>query len=191
MDDLCRPQGRYPEIFMLKGGTWRTLRVPDLWLGGQSHPWCHKWSCLTLRKIHWKFCVDIFIKSVSRTGGQEGGTWRTLRSHYRRIGGKGPRWSCLTLRKIPWKFCVDIFIWNVSRIEGQEGGSWRTLRVPDQRLGGQGHPWCHGWCCFILREMPRKLRVDIFVRSVSGMGGQEGGYLEDVEGSWPETWRTA
>ena len=22
------------------------------------------------------------------------------------------------------------------------------------------------------------------------MGGQEGGYLEDIEGSWPETWRT-
>ena len=23
-----------------------------------------------------------------------------------------------------------------------------------------------------------------------GGGGQEGGYLEDIEGSWPETWRT-
>ena len=42
MDDLGRPQGRYPEIFMLisllevcqewwvkKGGTWVMLRVPD------------------------------------------------------------------------------------------------------------------------------------------------------------------
>ena len=27
-------------------------------------------------------------------------------------------------------------------------------------------------------------------RRVSGMGGQEGKYLEDIEGSWPETWRT-
>ena len=32
--------------------------------------------------------------------------------------------------------------------------------------------------------------VNIFIGSVSGRGGQEGGYLEDVGGSWPETWRT-
>ena len=47
MDDLGRPQERYPEIFMLipllevcqepvkKGGTLGTLRVPDWRLGGQ------------------------------------------------------------------------------------------------------------------------------------------------------------
>ena len=86
MDDHGRPQGRYPEIFILipllevcqeggvkKVGTWRTFRVPDLRLRGQAHPWCHRWSCLTLRKIPWKFCVDIFIRSVSRMEGQKGG----------------------------------------------------------------------------------------------------------------------
>ena len=30
----------------------------------------------------------------------------------------------------------------------------------------------------------------IFIGSVSGMGVQEEGYLEDFEGSWSETWRT-
>ena len=51
MDDLVLPQGRYPESFVSlsllevcqeggvqKGGTWRTLRVPDEKLGGQGHP---------------------------------------------------------------------------------------------------------------------------------------------------------
>ena len=50
-DDLGRPQGRYPERFVVislldvcqewevkKGGTWRTLRVPDWRHGGQGHP---------------------------------------------------------------------------------------------------------------------------------------------------------
>ena len=51
MNDVFLPQGRYPENFVLisqsevcqeggvkKGGTWRTLRVPDGRLGGQGHP---------------------------------------------------------------------------------------------------------------------------------------------------------
>ena len=49
MDDLILPQGKYPESFMLisllevcqewgvkKGGTWRTLRVPDHRFGGHG-----------------------------------------------------------------------------------------------------------------------------------------------------------
>ena len=43
---------------------------------------------------------------------------------------------------------------------------------------------------FSPRNIPWKFRVDSSIRSVSGRGGQEGGDLEDVEGSWPETWRT-
>ena len=51
MNDVFLPQGRYPENFVLisqlevcqeggvkKGGTWRTLRVPDWRHGGQGHP---------------------------------------------------------------------------------------------------------------------------------------------------------
>ena len=50
MNHVFLPQGRYPENFMLicqlevcqeggvkKGGTWRTLRVPDRIHGGQGH----------------------------------------------------------------------------------------------------------------------------------------------------------
>ena len=51
MNDVFLPQGRYPENFVLisqleegqevgvkKGGTWRTLGVPDGRIGGQGHP---------------------------------------------------------------------------------------------------------------------------------------------------------
>ena len=51
MNDFYSPQGIYPENFVLislwdvcqegrrvkKGGTWRTLRVPDRRHGGQGH----------------------------------------------------------------------------------------------------------------------------------------------------------
>ena len=50
MNDVFLPQGRYPENFVLisqlevcqeggvkKGGTWRTLGVPDQRHGGQGH----------------------------------------------------------------------------------------------------------------------------------------------------------
>ena len=50
MNDVFLPQGRYPENFVLisqlevcqeggvkKGGTWRTLRVPDSTLEKQGH----------------------------------------------------------------------------------------------------------------------------------------------------------
>ena len=51
MNGVFLPQGRYPENFVLisqsevcqeggvkKGGTWRTLRVPDRRHGRQGHP---------------------------------------------------------------------------------------------------------------------------------------------------------
>ena len=51
MEHVFLPKGRYPESFVLislsevcqegrveKGGTWRTLRVPDQGHGRQGHP---------------------------------------------------------------------------------------------------------------------------------------------------------
>ena len=64
------------------------------------------------------------------------------------------------------------------------------MMAPDRRVQGQGHPWFHGWPCLIERNIPWKFCVYIFIRSVSRMGGPPWRYLEDVEGSWPETWRT-
>ena len=77
----------------------------------------------------------------------------------------------------------------------QEGGvlyvgTWRLLRVPNRRLWGQEHPWCHGCTWQTPRIISWKFHVDIFIRSVSRMGGPLCRYLEDVESSWQETWRT-
>ena len=106
MDDLGRLQGRYPENFVLisqlevcqeggvkKGGTRMTLRIPDRRQGGHGHSWRHEWCFFTPRKIPWKFRVDISIRSVSRRGGQEGGTLSTLRAPDRRHGGQGHPWD--------------------------------------------------------------------------------------------------
>ena len=120
-------------------GTWRMLRVPDWRHGGQGYPWFHGWRFFTLKKIPWKFSVDIFIRSVSELGGQEGGYLKEVEGSWLETWRTGsPMMSCFfTLRMIPWKFCVDIYI-----------------------------------------------------RIVSGRGGQERGYLEDIEGFWRKTWRT-
>ena len=125
-----------------KGGTWRTLGVPDWRHGGQDHFWRHEWFSFTPRKIPWTCCVDITIRSLSERGG---------------------------VKKVV---------------------TWLTLRVPDQRHGWLGYSWCHEGCSFILRNKPWKFRVDISMESVSGRGGHEGGYLEDIESSWPKTWRS-
>ena len=59
------------------GGTWRTLKGPDWRLGGHGHSFYRRWSYLTLRKIPWKCCVYIFIRSVSRME-LLGGLWGFL-----------------------------------------------------------------------------------------------------------------
>ena len=83
-----------------------------------------------------------------------------------------------------------ISLLEVCQEGGQEGGTWRMLRVPDCRHVGQGHYWRHEWCFFTSKKIPWKFCVDISMGSVSGRGDQEGGYLEDIEGSWLETWMT-
>ena len=74
IDGTILPQGRYSESFVFisllevcqewesfLGGTWRTLRVPDLRHRWQGHPWYHGWPGLALRIISWKFQVVIFM----------------------------------------------------------------------------------------------------------------------------------
>ena len=76
---------------MLYGGTWRTLKVPEWRLGAKCHMLGHWWSYFTPKKVTWKCCVHIFIRSVSRVGGPLWGyseetegswleTWRTASS---------------------------------------------------------------------------------------------------------------
>ena len=97
---------------------------------------------------------------------------------------------CLTPRKIPWKFRVNILNKCVKKGGVLHGGTWRTLRAPERRLGWQGHPWCNGWHCLTQRKITWKFHVDIFIRSISRMKGPSWGYLEVIESSWHETWRT-
>ena len=99
------------------------------------------------------FMLISLSKVCQEWGVKIGGTWRTLRVPYRRLGGQGllwcHEWSCLTLRKEPWKFRVDIFIRSVSRI-GVLGGRWGFLtrdsveRVIFDHMDVLGRPqWSH------------------------------------------------
>ena len=160
------------------------MKVSDRILGGQGHPWCHGWPCLTQRKIPWKFCVDIFIRSVSRMGVLVG-RWEFLTGDLEDMDDLF--WP---QRRYPESFVLISLIevcqeWGVLR-----GGTWRTLRVPDRRLWEQGHSWCHQRPCFTQRKIPWKFCVDILIRSVLRMGGPSWGYLGDVKGSWQRTWMT-
>ena len=109
-----------------RGGTWRTLRLPDRRLATQCHPVCYIWSCLTLWKITWKFYPSVFIRNVSRMGGKKVGTWRILWLPDWGLGGKSnPQChgnSCLILRKKPWKIHVDLFTKSGSERRGSRGG---------------------------------------------------------------------
>ena len=58
---------------------WRT--------GSSSMPRVNMFDCLNQRKIAWKFCVDIFIRSMSRMGRVLHG--RTLTVPDRRLGWQG------------------------------------------------------------------------------------------------------
>ena len=96
---------------------------------------------------------------------------------------------------LPYRSHPENFV-LISQLEvDQEGGikkgvTWRTFRVPDWWNEWQGHSWRYEWWYFTLRNMSWKFCDTIVIESVSGRGGQEGEYREDVEGSWLETWMT-
>ena len=162
--------------------TWRTGSSLISWM-----------MFFTLRKIPWKLAVDISIRSVSGMGVQEGayledveGFWlETYRTGSFLMSGM----MFFTQSKIPWKFCVDILIRSVSGIGGQEdiGGHLRFLiRYLEDRVILDVMEDVF----FILKNIPQKFCVYIFIRSVSRRGIQEGWYLVDIEGSWSKTLRT-
>ena len=71
----------------------------------------------------------------------------------------------------------------MSEIGGQEGGTWRMWRIPDRRHGGKVIPDVMNDVFFTLRKISGKFCVDICIRSVSRMWGQEWRYLKNIEGS--------
>ena len=101
----------------------------ETWMTGSS-----KMSWMTLfdpKKIPWKFCIDIFIRSVSKNGLLHRGTWGTLGVPDRRLGGQGHigchecTWQ--TPMIMSWKFRVIIFIfgWNM-RVSYHGKKMWQT-----------------------------------------------------------------
>ena len=140
-----------------KGGTWRTLRVPDQRHGGQGHSWHHESIMFfypkkdTLKISCWYLNWKCVRKGGSRMG-VLGGHWGFLTGEMEDrvipdvINHFFPPW------KIPLKCCANIFNESVSGRKVKKRGTWRRLRVPDWRHGWHGHSWLHEWCSFTLRN---------------------------------------
>ena len=144
-DDLCRPQGTYPESFRPSSEF-----LSEIW---------QFWSkCLTR-------VVERVVERVPAWlgGVKKGGAWRTLGVPDRTNGGQGHswrhEWCFFTPRKIPWKFCVDISIRGMAGRGVQKGGPWRTLRVPDRTYGGHDHSCHHEWCFLPQRIYPKNFML--------------------------------
>ena len=137
-------------------------------------------------------CVNIFIRSVSRMEGPSGGymedvkgSWQETwwHSHPQHHG-----WSCLIPSKISQSF---VLITSLEVFKEWQGvlhwSTWRILRVPDRILGWHSHPWSHGLLFLTPWKIPKKFWVDIFITSLSILGGIHGGYLDQrLKGRNPE-----
>ena len=144
-------------------------------------------------RYHEIFMLISLLEVCQEGGIKNGGTWRMLRvpDQTLRTGSFLTSWMTLVdPKEDTLKFSCWYLYWKCVKKGGSRrgvlGGHWGFLTGDLE----DSHPWCHKWYCLTLRKIPWKFRVDIFIKSVSRMGGQEGGYLEDVDGSWPETWRT-
>ena len=79
------------------------------------------WCCFTLRKLLWKFHLDMFIRSVSR---MEGSRIGYLEGFWMKTWKTGSSFMSLMMlfypKKTPWGFSVDFFIRCVSGMGDQE-----------------------------------------------------------------------
>ena len=90
--------------------------------------------------------------------------------------------------------CIQNFsslawIGSVSRTPCPRSHTWRMLMVPDRTLGGWGYPWRHGSSWYMVLDLCAKFQLSSMIRSVSRTPYPLSPYLEDVDGSWLETWR--
>ena len=119
-------------------------------------------------------------------GGQEGGYLEDVQGFWLTTWMTG---SFLTSRMMfiyPKENTLKILCWYLNKKCVRKGG----LRRGVQTHSGHGHSCCHKWCFFTPRKIPQKfVLISQLEVCQEGVGGQEGGYLEEVEGSWPETWR--
>ena len=105
IDLLHKPQGSSPESYVWisllevcqegvvkKGGTWRTLGVPEQRCGGQGHSWRHQWCFFYLKEHILKVLCPYLNWKCQEGGVKQEGTWRTLGVPDRRHGEQGHPW---------------------------------------------------------------------------------------------------
>jgi len=140
-----------------------------------------------------KFQLSSIIRRESRTPHPESHTWRTLNVPDWILGGWGHSWrhgsSWYVFLDLYAKFQLSSMDGSVSRTLHPRSHTWRTLKVPDWILGGWSHSWHNGSSWYVIFDLCAKFQHSSMNRSVSRTPPSSKSYLEDVEGSWLDTWR--
>ena len=140
-----------------------------------------------------KFQLSSMNRSVSRTPCPRSHTWRMLMVPDWILGWWSHPWrqilSWYVILDLYTKFQLSSMNRSVSRTPCPRSHTWRMLMVPDRTLGGWGYPWRHGSSWYMVLDLCAKFQLSSMIRSVSRTPYPLSPYLEDVDGSWLETWR--
>ena len=113
-------------------------------------------------------------------------TWRTLKVPDWILGGWGHSWhhgsSLYVILDLCAKYQHYSMNRSLSRIPHPRSHTWRTFNFPDWIIGKWGHSWHHGLLWYGILDLFAKFKLSSMNKSVTRTP------LEDVEGSWLDTW---
>jgi len=120
-------------------------------------------------------------------------TWRTLRVPDWILGELDHSWhhglSWYAIFEVCAKFQLSSMIRSVSGTPCPWSHTWRKLKVPDWSREGWGLPWHHVSTLHGIIYLCAKFQLSSMIRSVSRTHPSLKSYLEDIDGSWLESWR--
>ena len=138
-----------------------------------------------------KFQLSSIERWKSRTPNPGSNTWRILNIPNWSLGGWGhPLQHGPSLYVILYfyaKFQLFNMIRSMSGTPRPWSHTWRRLKVPDWSLAGWGHHWYHGSSLYVILYLCAKFQLSSIIWSVSRIPCPQA-YLEDIEGSWLESW---
>ena len=91
-------------------------------------------------------------------------------------------WLLCQISALPWlEVCKEPTVFS--------SHNWRTLMVPDWSLVGWSPHWHHESSWYVILDLCAKFQLSSMNGSVSRTPLSWKSYLEEVEGSWLDTWR--
>ena len=129
-----------------------------------------------------KYQLCSMNRSVLSTPRSQSHTWRTLMVP----DWCGHSWcnglSWYVILDLCAKFTLPSMNRSASRTPRPRSHTWRIWMVPNWILGGWGHSWHHGSSWYVIFYLCAKFQLSSMIIIVSRT-------LEDVDGSWLDSWR--